>query len=716
MSDDNLTAVLYGVNDIRLEQREIPKPGPDQLLISIHTVGVCGSDVHFYSRGAIGSFVVKEPLVLGHECSGTVVELGSEVKNFIVGDRVALEPGVPCLKCDQCKIGRYNLCPDVIFFATPPTDGSLTRFIVHSANFCFKLPENVSYEEGALLEPLTVAVFASRRAQLQMGQRVLVHGAGPIGVLCMMTAKALGVTEVVITDLSEERLELARKLGADHVLCVKGMSVNEIRSTVIQFLGCEPEVTMECTGAQSCVESAILTTRSGGVVVMVGLGPARMEIPLIDAALREVDLRGVFRYANSYPTALKLVASGRINLSGLTRAYYKLEDVVEAFERSIKGDVMKHNFPKEDFFFHTAFSSLKISNLASRKIMSEDNLSAVLYGIDDIRLEQREIPKPAENQLLISVNTVGICGSDVHYWTHGAIGSFVVKEPMVLGHETCGTVVGVGPSVKGFTAGDRVALEPGIPCRGCEHCKTGRYNLCAEMRFFATPPVHGSLARYVVHDADFCYKLPDNVTFEEGALLEPLSVAVHACRRAHLQMGQRILVQGAGPIGTLCMMTARAMGAAEVLITDLDEGRLALAKKLGAEHTLCVKGMSVEQIRGEIIKSLGVEPEVTIECTGAQSCMESSILTTRSGGVIVTIGLGAPRADLPIIDSAIREVDIRGVFRYANCYPTALNLVASGRIDLSGLTRAHYKLEETMEAFKRAQKADVIKVFISCQK
>ncbi|ETN70921.1 hypothetical protein NECAME_04772, partial [Necator americanus] len=443
MSDDNLTAVLYGVNDIRLEQREIPKPGPDQLLISmnvkkipichdpmyfsIHTVGICGSDVHFYSRGAIGSFVVKEPLVLGHECSGTVVELGSEVKNFIVGDRVALEPGVPCLKCDQCKIGRYNLCPDVIFFATPPTDGSLTRFIVHSANFCFKLPENVSYEEGALLEPLTVAVFASRRAQLQMGQRVLVHGAGPIGVLCMMTAKALGVTEVVITDLSEERLELARKLGADHVLCVKKNFRN------------------------------FQTTRSGGVVVMVGLGPARMEVPLIDAALREVDLRGVFRYANSYPTALKLVASGRINLSGLTRAYYKLEDVVEAFERSIKGDVMK-----------------------------------------------------------------------------------------VLGHETCGTVVGVGPAVKGFTTGDRVALEPGIPCRGCEHCKTGRYNLCAEMRFFATPPVHGSLARYVVHDADFCYKLPDNVTFEEGALLEPLSVAVHACRRAHLQMGQRILVQGAG--------------------------------------------------------------------------------------------------------------------------------------------------------------------------
>ncbi|KAL6743457.1 hypothetical protein Aduo_016496 [Ancylostoma duodenale] len=348
--------------------------------------------------------------------------------------------------------------------------------------------------------------------------------------------------------------------------------------------------------------------------------------------------------------------------------------------------------------------------------MPEDNLSAVLYGVNDIRLEQREIPKQADNQLLISVNTVGICGSDVHYWTHGAIGSFVVKEPMVLGHETCGTVAGVGAHVKGFSVGDRVALEPGVPCRGCEHCKTGRYNLCPEMKFFATPPIHGSLARYVVHDADFCYKVPDNVTSEEAALLEPLSVAVHACRRAHVQVGQRILVQGAGPIGTLCMMTARAMGAAQVAITDLDTGRLELAKKLGAKHTICVKGMSVVDVRSAVIQSLGGEPEVTIECTGAQSCMESSILTTRSGGVIVMVGLGAPRAELPIIDSAIREVDIRGVFRYANCYPTALNLVASGRIDLSGLTRAHYKLEETLEAFKRAQQADVIKVFISCQK
>ncbi|KJH53762.1 putative chlorophyll synthesis pathway protein BchC [Dictyocaulus viviparus] len=349
-------------------------------------------------------------------------------------------------------------------------------------------------------------------------------------------------------------------------------------------------------------------------------------------------------------------------------------------------------------------------------MMSGDNLSAVLFGVKDIRVVQREIPKPNSNQLLISVHTVGICGSDVHYWTHGSIGKYVVKEPMVLGHETSGTVVGMGCDVSGFKVGDRVALEPGIPCRCCDQCKNGRYNLCSAMKFFATPPVHGSLTRYVVLDADFCYKLPENVSFEEGALMEPLSVAVHACKRANIQIGHRVLVEGAGTIGTLCMMAAKAAGASEIVLTDICRSRLEMAKKLGADHTIYVKGMSASDIRSNVIDHLETEPDVTIECTGVHTCIEAAILTTRSGGVIVLVGVGDSRADLPIIESALREVDIRGVFRYANCYPTALNLISSGQVDLSGITRAHYKLENTVEAFQRVLKADVIKVFIDCQK
>lgn len=347
--------------------------------------------------------------------------------------------------------------------------------------------------------------------------------------------------------------------------------------------------------------------------------------------------------------------------------------------------------------------------------MSEDNLSAVLYAVDDLRLEQVPIPKPGPKQVLVRVHTVGICGSDVHYWTHGAIGPFVVKEPMIVGHETSGVVSEVGNEVTHLKVGDRIAMEPGLPCKLCEHCKTGRYNLCPEMRFFATPPINGTLSRFVVHDADFCFKLPDNLSFEDGALLEPLSVAIHSCRRGNVQMGHRVLILGAGPIGVLNLLTAKAVGAGRVVITDLDDGRLALAKKLGADATINVRGKSLTAVKEEIIEALGgQQPQVCIECTGAQPSIETAITTTRSGGVIVLVGLGADRVEIPIIESATREVDIRGIFRYVNCYPTAIELLSSGKLDLSGLTRAHYKLEETLEAFKRTQKADVIKVFIHC--
>ncbi|CAJ0589760.1 unnamed protein product [Cylicocyclus nassatus] len=360
------------------------------------------------------------------------------------------------------------------------------------------------------------------------------------------------------------------------------------------------------------------------------------------------------------------------------------------------------------------------------------NLSAFLYGINDIRLKNRDVPVPNENQLLIKVHTVGLCGSDVHFWKKGAIGSFHVKDPLVLGHEPSGIVAGLGSKVKNFSIGDRVALEPGNPCRACHLCKSGRYNLCHDMRFLGAPSIHGSLSRYMVHNADLCFKLPENVTFDEAALLEPLAVAVHACQRAELRIGENVLVQGAGSIGTLCMMTAKAMGVGQIVITDLEERKLDIAKTLGADHSVCAKNKSVEEVKQLVTKCLKCEPDVTIECTGARSCLESSILVTtqnklsenilagflfwatRSGGRIIMVGLGNPRVELPMIDCCLREVDIRGSFRFANDYPTALNLLASKKVDISRFTSAHYKLEEVVEALERTQKGDVMKVFVQC--
>jgi len=350
--------------------------------------------------------------------------------------------------------------------------------------------------------------------------------------------------------------------------------------------------------------------------------------------------------------------------------------------------------------------------------MADTNLTAVLHKVDDIRLEDKSIPEPAHDEVLLRMDSVGICGSDVHYWTHGAIGDFVVKAPMVLGHEAAGVVHKVGKNVTTLEAGDRVAIEPGVPCRRCNYCKTGVYNLCLDMKFCATPPIHGNLCRFYTHAADFCYKLPPHMSLEEGALMEPLAVGVHACRRAGVSLGKKVLICGAGPIGLVNLLTAKAMGASEIIITDIAQNRLDVAKSIGATHTYLVKiGSDAETMAKDIENLLGGEkPDITIECSGVESSVRFGIFSTKSGGMLVLVGLGAPEIKMPIVNAAVREVDIRGIFRYANCYPTAIAMVASGRVDVKPLITHRFSLEETLQAFETAKTGagGAIKVMIKC--
>lgn len=350
--------------------------------------------------------------------------------------------------------------------------------------------------------------------------------------------------------------------------------------------------------------------------------------------------------------------------------------------------------------------------------MSEDNLTAILYKVDDIRLEQTPVPEPADGQVLLKMDSVGICGSDVHYWTHGAIGDFIVKAPMILGHEAAGIVCKVGPNVKNLQVGDKVAIEPGVPCRACNFCKTGVYNLCLDMQFCATPPVHGNLARYYVHAADFCYKLPENMSLEEGALMEPLAVGVHACRRAGVSLGKRVLICGAGPIGLVNLLTAQVMGATEIIVTDIMDNRLDVAKSMGATHVYKVGGGRTPEEMAEDIEKLfgGNKPDITIECSGVEASVRFGIFSTKSGGVMVLVGLGKPEIKIPIVNAAVREVDIRGIFRYANCYPAAIAMVASGKVDVKPLITHRFKLEDTISAFETAKTGagGAIKVMIKC--
>ncbi|RWS16313.1 sorbitol dehydrogenase-like protein [Dinothrombium tinctorium] len=340
---DNLSAVLFKKGDLRLVQTPIPsKPGNNEVLLATQSVGICGSDVHYWVEGRIGSYVVNEPIIMGHETSATVVEVGEGVQHLKPGDRVAIEPGVPCRKCNHCKVGKYNLCANIFFHATPPDNGTLTRYFKHAADFCFKLPDNVSFEEGALLEPLSVAVYACKRAGVTIGSNVLICGAGPIGLVSLLASKAFGASRVCITDINEKRLQTAKDLGADCILNVINIkNTNEIVDCVKQCFGRSPDITIECSGAEASIKLAILATESGGCVQLVGMGPSEVTVPLLSACCREVDIRGIFRYRNSYPQALELVASGKVNVKPLITHRFTLEETLKAFETAKNGEGIK---------------------------------------------------------------------------------------------------------------------------------------------------------------------------------------------------------------------------------------------------------------------------------------------------------------------------------------------------------------------------------------
>ena len=314
----NRAAVLYAPGDLRVEDRPTPEPGPREVLVEVAAVGVCGSDVHYYEHGRIGSHVVRSPLVLGHESAGRVVALGAGAAKHAVGDRVTLEPGVPCGRCRECRAGRYNLCRDVRFFATPPFDGAFANFVTIHEDFAFTLPDSVSDEAGALMEPLSVGIWACRKASVAPGDRVLITGAGPIGLLALQCALAFGATAVTITDVSDERLELARRLGATRALRA-GEDAGEADALI------------ECSGHPAALAAGVAAVRPAGTAVVVGMGPEEdASVPLSLIQNREIWLTGTFRYANTYPTAIALVAEGRVDPEAIVTGRYGLDDAEAA--------------------------------------------------------------------------------------------------------------------------------------------------------------------------------------------------------------------------------------------------------------------------------------------------------------------------------------------------------------------------------------------------
>lgn len=323
--------------------------------VHVEQTGICGSDVHYWQRGRIGDFILQSPIVLGHESSGTVVEVGSKVKNVGKGDRVAIEPGVPCRRCDRCRSGFYNLCDDTVFAATPPHDGTLQRYYTVASDYVYPIPDHMTAEEGALVEPVAVAVQIAKVADLRAGQKIVVFGCGPIGVLCQAVAKASGASKVIGVDLSTTRAKFAKDFAADDVyVSTKPPAAGQdpvdtsrsVAKDIIETfaLGDGADVVLECTGAEPCIQAGVFAAKKGGTFVQAGMGKENIVFPITTACIRALTVKGSIRYTTGcYPRAIELISSGKIDAKRLITHRYKFDDAVDAFEtvRRAEEDTLK---------------------------------------------------------------------------------------------------------------------------------------------------------------------------------------------------------------------------------------------------------------------------------------------------------------------------------------------------------------------------------------
>jgi L-iditol 2-dehydrogenase len=338
----NQGAVLYGAADLRVHDLPMPEPAPGQVLVAMQLVGICGSDVHYYEHGSIGPFVIRRPQVLGHEAFGVIAELGPGSSRHAVGERVVIEPGIPCGRCRLCRSGAYNLCPEVEFLGNPPSDarpsaagtagarpaaGALARFVAVHEDFAHPVPDSVRDEAAVLIEPLAVAVHAVRRARIEPGSTVLVTGAGPIGLLAAQVARAAGAATVIVTDVRTEALEHARRIG---VLAVS------VTGGAVALADLRPDVLLECSGAPAAIASGIAALAPRGTAVLVGVGPEETTVPVATIRRREITVTATFRYVSAFPAALALAKTGGLELAGLITGCVPLAQAPREFAAAVR--------------------------------------------------------------------------------------------------------------------------------------------------------------------------------------------------------------------------------------------------------------------------------------------------------------------------------------------------------------------------------------------
>lgn len=323
--------VLHAPGDMRLEEVDMPKPGLGEALVRMKSVGVCGSDIHYYRRGRIGSFVVEKPIILGHECAGEVAGLGRDVTGLDIGARVVFEPGIPCGRCWYCRNGKYTKCSAIKFMATPPDDGALAEYVAWPADFLFKMPDKMSFQEGALIEPFAVGLYAARRGGFYPAATVAILGAGPIGLSVLEAVKAMGAGDVIVVDVMPNRLKLAKDMGATHVIDAKEADV--VKSIKALTNGDGTHFVFETAGTAATFHQTVEVVRDAGIVVLIGL-PQEQEIPMlmVEALIKEVNFITSFRYNNIFEEAITLVGHKRVDIKPLITHEFPFDQTLEAFD------------------------------------------------------------------------------------------------------------------------------------------------------------------------------------------------------------------------------------------------------------------------------------------------------------------------------------------------------------------------------------------------
>ncbi|CAM4353570.1 NAD(P)-dependent alcohol dehydrogenase [Paenibacillus phoenicis] len=339
---NNRAAFMTDLKQMDIREIPVPEPKEKEVLVKLEYVGICGSDVHYYEHGKIGDFIVNGDFILGHECAGTVVAIGKGVKQLQVGDRVALEPGVTCGQCEFCKSGRYNLCPDVEFLATPPYHGCFENYIAFPENMAFKLPSSITTREGALVEPLSVGMHAAKQGGVTLGSSVVILGAGCIGLTTLLASKAFGAIDITVVDVIPKRLDKALELGATRVINAAEMDAVKLIYELTDGEGVD--IVMETAGAVKTVQQTAYMVKRGGTVVLVGMAPQDIiEYNFAKLLGKEAEIKTVFRYRNIYPQAIKAMDEGLIDVSGIVTHEYSFDEIAEAFDVNInrKNDVVK---------------------------------------------------------------------------------------------------------------------------------------------------------------------------------------------------------------------------------------------------------------------------------------------------------------------------------------------------------------------------------------